>query len=176
MPAKGRWSREIACHGPRSHQGTSSLPPEGSHHIRRVAGGRSIARGCHRRSGEELGLALRQNSGQRPYQAPVIPTYLDGSFELEQNRLRNKDLTSLSAQVPDLSLEQLDLLSWTTATDLQEAVDYGVQINVVLICHGACVGRQKLPEWWWEEEEGWTRRRGWDALGRDRVLRSQEDE
>lgn len=75
-------------------------------------------------------------------------TYLDGSFKLEQDRLRNEDLTSLSAQVSNFSLEKLDLLAGAAAADLQETVDYGVQIDIVLICHGVCLGRQKLPGWW----------------------------
>lgn len=72
------------------------------------------------------------------------PTYLDRSFELEQDGLGDEYLAGLGAQVSNFGLEQLDLLAGATATDLEEAVDYGVQINIVLICHGICVGRQGL--------------------------------
>lgn len=87
-------------------------------------------------------------------------TYLDRCLELEQDGLGNEDLASLSAQVSNLGLEQLDLLAGAAATDLQEAVDYGVQVDIVVICHGDYVGRQGLAWWWQRGEEGWTRRRG----------------
>jgi hypothetical protein len=62
-------------------------------------------------------------------------SYLDGSFELEQNGLGDEDLAGLGAEVPDLGLEQLDLLAWAAAPHLQEAVDYRVEIDVVLVRH-----------------------------------------
>lgn len=71
-------------------------------------------------------------------------TYLDGCLKLKQDGLRDEDLAGLGAQVPDLGLEQLDLLAGTAATDLQEAVDYGVQVDVVVICHGFYVGHQRV--------------------------------
>lgn len=52
--------------------------------------------------------------------------YLNRSLKLEQDGLRDEDFASLGAQVSDFGLEQLDLLTGATATDLQEAVDYGV--------------------------------------------------
>jgi len=64
-------------------------------------------------------------------------SHLDGSFELEQDGLRDEDLTSLGAQEADLGLEKLDLLAWAAAPHLQEAVDYGVEINFVLVRHCA---------------------------------------
>lgn len=52
-----------------------------------------------------------------------ISTHLDGSFELEQNRLRDEDLTSLVAEIPNLRLQQLHLLARTAAPHLQQAID-----------------------------------------------------
>lgn len=71
------------------------------------------------------------------------PTYFDGSFQLEQNGLRDEDLTSFCAEVSDFGLEKLDLLARAAAADLQKTVDYGVQINIMLICHGICLGRRR---------------------------------
>lgn len=62
-------------------------------------------------------------------------SHLDGGFELEQNRLRDEDLASLGAEKANLGLEELDLLAWAGAPHLQEAVDYGVEINFVLVRH-----------------------------------------
>lgn len=100
-------------------------------------------------------------------------TYLDRSLKLKENGLGDKDLASLCAQETNFGLEQLDLLAGATAADLQESVDYGVQINIVLICHCECVGRRELA-WGWVR--GWrrvTRRKGWVALRWDEILRSQ---
>ena len=62
-------------------------------------------------------------------------TYLDGSFELEKDGLRDEDLTSLGAEVTNLSFEELDLLSRPASAYLKEAVDYRVEIDFVLVCH-----------------------------------------
>lgn len=80
-------------------------------------------------------------------------TYLDRSLKLEENGLGDEDLASLCAQETDFSLEQLDLLAGATAADLQKSVDYGVQINIMLICHCECVGRRKLA-WAWLRRGG----------------------
>lgn len=71
-------------------------------------------------------------------------TYLDGGLEFEEDRLRNENLTGLSAEVTDLGLKQLDLLAGAAATDLEKAVDYRVQIDIVVICHADYVGCQEL--------------------------------
>jgi hypothetical protein len=70
------------------------------------------------------------------YVSVKISLYLDGSFELKQNGLGDEDLAGLCAKVADLSLEKLDLLAGTAAPHLEEAVDYGVEIDVVLVRHG----------------------------------------
>lgn len=62
-------------------------------------------------------------------------SHLNRSFKLEQNRLRDEDLTGLRAEVTDLGLEQLDLLAWAAAPHLQEAIDYRVEVDVVLVRH-----------------------------------------
>lgn len=88
------------------------------------------------------------------------PTYLDRCLKLEENGLGDEDLASLGAQISNLGLEQLDLLAGAAAADLQKTVDYGVQVDIIVICHGDYVGRQGLAWWWQRGEEGWTRRRG----------------
>ena len=47
-----------------------------------------------------------------------MSTDLDGRLELEENGLRNEDLAGLGAQVTDLRLKQLDLLTGPAAPDL----------------------------------------------------------
>jgi hypothetical protein len=62
-------------------------------------------------------------------------SHFDGSLELEQNGLRDKDLAGLGTEITNLGLEQLNLLAWAAAPHLQEAVDYRVEIDVVLVRH-----------------------------------------
>jgi hypothetical protein len=62
-------------------------------------------------------------------------SHLNGSFELEQNGLGNEDLAGLGAEIADLGLEQLDLLAGAAAPHLQEAVDYRIEVDVVLVRH-----------------------------------------
>lgn len=100
-------------------------------------------------------------------------TCLDGCFELEQNGLRDEYLASLGAEVPNLGLKELNLLAGAAAADLQETVDYRVEVDIVVICHGECVCRQELAWWWQREEEGGRAGGGWVALWWDKVLRSQ---
>lgn len=61
--------------------------------------------------------------------------YLDRSFELEEDGLRDEDLARLGAEVADLSLKKLNLLSGTAAANLEETVNDGVEIDVVLVRH-----------------------------------------
>jgi hypothetical protein len=61
--------------------------------------------------------------------------YLNRSFKLEEDRLGNEDLASLSAEIADLCLEQLDLLAGTASSNLEETVDYGVEIDLMLVRH-----------------------------------------
>lgn len=65
--------------------------------------------------------------------------YLDGSLELEEDGLGDENLTSLGAEVANLRLEELDLLSGAAASDLEESIDYRVEIDIVLVghCEGA---------------------------------------
>lgn len=66
----------------------------------------------------------------------VRKTDLDRSLEFEENRLGDEDLTSLGTEVPDLGFQELDLFSRTAASHLQQPVDDGVQVDIVLISHG----------------------------------------
>lgn len=70
--------------------------------------------------------------------------YLDWRLQLKKDGLRDKDLASLCAEETNLSLEELDLLAGAATTDFEESVDYGVQIDFAVICHGGCKERQKL--------------------------------
>jgi hypothetical protein len=70
-------------------------------------------------------------------------TYLDGSLQLEQNRLRDEDLASFGAKVTNLGLKELNLLTGTTATDLEEPVDYGVEVDFMLVCHLVGLSQRK---------------------------------
>ena len=62
-------------------------------------------------------------------------TYLDGSFKLEKDWLGDENLARLGAKVPDLGFEELHLLARAAAAHLEEAVDYGVEIDFVLVRH-----------------------------------------
>lgn len=94
--------------------------------------------------------------------------YLDRSFKLEKNGLRNEDLARLRAEVSDFRLEKLNLLSGTAASDFEETVDYRIEIDLVLVGHrgefsragemahgygegrgvGSCDStRQETPQW-----------------------------
>jgi hypothetical protein len=46
-------------------------------------------------------------------------TYLDRSLKLEEDGLRNEDLTSLGAKVTDLGLKELDLLAGSATSHLK---------------------------------------------------------
>jgi hypothetical protein len=48
-----------------------------------------------------------------------ITTDLDGSLKLEEDRLRNEDLTSLGAKVSNLSFKELDLLARPAASHFE---------------------------------------------------------
>lgn len=61
--------------------------------------------------------------------------YLDWSLQLEEDGLGDEDLASLGAQVSYLRLEQLHLFAGATATHFEQAVDDGVEIDIVLVRH-----------------------------------------
>jgi len=71
--------------------------------------------------------------------------YLNWSFQLKQNRLRDEYFTSLGAKIADLGLEKLDLLPRTAAPHLQEAVNYRVEVDFVLIGH--CQNPRQPKRW-----------------------------
>lgn len=64
-----------------------------------------------------------------------IRVYLDWCFQLQQDRLRYENLASLGAQVSDLTLQQLHLFTRSTTANLQQTVDYGVQVHLILVGH-----------------------------------------
>lgn len=72
-------------------------------------------------------------------------TYLDGRFQLEEDGLGDEDLARLGAQESDLRLEELDLLPGATTPDLEQAIDYRIEVDLMLVGHGGC-GR--VPERW----------------------------
>lgn len=61
--------------------------------------------------------------------------YLDGRLKLEQDGLGDEDLAGLGAEIADLGLEKLDLLAGTAAPHLQKAIDYRIEIDLVLVRH-----------------------------------------
>ena len=63
-----------------------------------------------------------------------VSTDLYGRLELEENGLRDENLTSLGAQVSNLGLQQLDLLAGPAAADFQQPVYDGIEIHLVF-CH-----------------------------------------
>lgn len=69
------------------------------------------------------------------YKGQCQAIYLDGGLQLEQDGLGDKDLASFGTQVSNLGFEQLDLLSWAAATHLEQAVDYGIEVDLVLVSH-----------------------------------------
>lgn len=62
-------------------------------------------------------------------------SYLDRSLKFEEDWLGNENLASSGAEVADLGLEKLDLLAGSAATDLEQSVDDGVEIDVLLVRH-----------------------------------------
>jgi hypothetical protein len=64
-----------------------------------------------------------------------VHAYLDGSLELEQNGLGNEDLASLRAEITNFRFQELDLLAGAAAADLEQAIDYRVEIDLMLIGH-----------------------------------------
>lgn len=124
---------------------------------------------------EGVGSAQRPDSTQTCHDQRIAQgvAHLNRSLELEQDWLGDEYLAGLGAKVSDLGLKQLDLLARTAATDLQEPVDYRVQINVMLICHGGFGGPPVAGGRGQRREEERTRRRGWCALRPDEVSRSQ---
>jgi hypothetical protein len=75
-------------------------------------------------------------------------TDLDGSLKLKKDRLRDEDLTSFCAQIADLSLQELNLLSRSASSNFQQTIYYGIEIHIVLVRHGV-----------------WTSLRRWVGVG-----------
>lgn len=88
---------------------------------------------------EVVGLGGESTVLKQPEQVIVLPVNitadLDGSFKLKKDGLRNEDLASLGAKIANLGLEQLDLLARSAAPHFQEAIDYRVKVDFVLVRH-----------------------------------------
>jgi hypothetical protein len=74
-----------------------------------------------------------------------ITTNLDGGFKFEEDRLRNENLARFGTEESDLRFEELYLLSGAAASDLKEAIDYRIEIDLVLV--GPRVS-SRAPERW----------------------------
>jgi hypothetical protein len=61
--------------------------------------------------------------------------YLDWGLQLEEDWLRDKDLTSLGAEETDLSLQELNLLSRSATSDFQQSIYDGVEVDFILVRH-----------------------------------------
>lgn len=60
---------------------------------------------------------------------------LDRSLELKEDWLGDKDLARLCAQIADLSLQKLDLLSRSASSYFQKTVNDRVKIDIALVRH-----------------------------------------
>lgn len=78
---------------------------------------------------------------------PPSNTHLDGSLELKQNGLLDENLSGLCAKISNLVLHQLDLLAGARASDLEQSVDDGVEINFFLIGHSSSGGDVRACRW-----------------------------
>jgi hypothetical protein len=125
MREAGKWFPRTACHGRHSHRGRGSLLPVGSRRTRTGAEDRSTAHVYHRKSKQDVSTSRRCSCARRSC------TDLYGRLELEKNGLRDENLASLGAEVPNLRLQQLHLLAGPAATNLQQSVYDGVQIHLV---------------------------------------------
>ena len=64
-----------------------------------------------------------------------IATHLYGRLKLEQYGLRDENLSCFRAEIANLRLEQLDLLSRPAAAHFQQSVYDGVEVHLILVCH-----------------------------------------
>lgn len=78
--------------------------------------------------------------------------------------MRDKNLAGLGAKVPDLGLEELNLLARAATSHLEEPVDYGIEVDLVLICHRMVFSSLTMAQWM-NYETGRTTRK-WAAAAR----------
>ena len=71
-------------------------------------------------------------------------TCLDRCLELEQYWLRDKDLSSLRAQMTNLVFQKLHLLSRSAASHFQEPLDDRVKVHIILIRHDFPTGNESI--------------------------------
>jgi hypothetical protein len=72
-----------------------------------------------------------------------IAADLDGSLKLKEDGLGDENLAGLGAEEADFRLEELDLLAGAAASDLEEPIDYGVEVDIVLVGHCEELSRQR---------------------------------
>lgn len=70
--------------------------------------------------------------------------HLDGSLQLKQNGLRDENFAGFGAQVSNLGLEQLNLFAGTAASHFEKAIDYRVEIDLMLVSHSREVPWREL--------------------------------
>jgi len=75
--------------------------------------------------------AVLEESEQVAELAVDIPADLQRGLELQQARLRDEDLPRLRAQALHLALGQLHVLPRFRATELEQLVDHGIDVNVL---------------------------------------------
>lgn len=74
-----------------------------------------------------------------------VTTDLDWRFQFQQYRLRDENLPSLGAKIPNLRFQQLHLLSRPAAPHLQQSINDVVQIHF-LISHDVLILETKTKE------------------------------
>ena len=62
-------------------------------------------------------------------------TYLDRGFQLEQYGLGNEDLARLGAEKTNLGFQQLHLFARSAPSHLQQPIDDGIEIDIILVRH-----------------------------------------
>jgi len=74
-----------------------------------------------------------------------ITADLDRSLKLEKDGLRDENLAGLCAQITDLGFQELNLFARSAASNLQQSIDDGIEIYIVLVRHGFCplVGKKE---------------------------------
>lgn len=68
----------------------------------------------------------------------VLLTHLYGCLQFKEDWLRDEDLTRFCAKIADLGFEELNLLAWSTAANLEQTVYDAVEIDVIWFGHACC--------------------------------------
>jgi hypothetical protein len=87
---------------------------------------------------------LRAGGSQQAIQYHVFRShyngyaYLDRRLKLEEDWLRDEDFSRLGAEIADFCFQELHLLARSAASDLQQSVDDGIEVYIILVRHGFC--------------------------------------